>query len=77
VGTEWPKSTATEKAGQQRGVPGLLGPGEVNSRVPRMAVFLGFSGRIAEQRDVTAKAYWRRDRNCRQTLSVWNFNDLE
>jgi hypothetical protein len=44
VGTDWPKLTAAEQAGQQREISSLRRYCNVHGRRRKMAAFLGFSG---------------------------------
>jgi hypothetical protein len=68
--------TAAEKAGRETGISGLPGPTKVNSRPPKIAEFLNFSGPIREQRPSSLSWCWRSDRSCRQNPLRRDFNGL-
>ena len=59
-----------EKAGLRRGISRFRPEPKVHSRPRKTAEFLGFSGPIGAQRAGSHRASWRRERNCRQTLSA-------
>ena len=51
-------------------IPSLQPRPKVHTRPRKTAGFLGFSGPIGGRRECRPKASWRRERNCRRTLSA-------
>jgi hypothetical protein len=70
MGTEWVQRTAAEKRAFGEGFRACSALARSTAGGPRMAPFLGFRGPIGGQREFHSVAYWRRERNCHQTLSA-------
>ena len=72
--SEWVPNGTSEQPQRKSGIrEGFRASGhqrEVHSHRPKMAEFLGFPVPVSSRRDCPCRTSWRRERNCRQTLSA-------